>query len=107
MIELDGPQMTSTVNGRAMTWGHLETPSVTELQERTRGLPDAESDGTLSVREVVGDVQDLHGDPANAGALFQVASQFNLPEMAGPSRTPEDGVGIYRRLRLPLRVPLF
>ena len=96
-IELDGPRMTSTVNGQAMTWGHLETPSLTELRERTRSLPGPEGDGTLSVREVVGDVQDLHGDPANAGALFQVASQLNLLEMAGPSRTPEDGVGIYQK----------
>ena len=96
-IELDGPRMTSTVNGRTMTWGYLETPSLTELRGRTRSLPGAEGDSPLSVREVVGDVQDLHGDPANAGALFQVASQFNLLEMAGPSRTPEDGVGIYQK----------
>jgi hypothetical protein len=96
-IKLDGPQMTSSVNGRTMTWGRLETPSLADLRERTRGFPGAEGDGTLSVREVVGDVQDLHGDPANAGALFQVASQFNLLEMAGPSRTPEDGVGIYQK----------
>jgi len=96
-IELDGPRMTSTVNGRTMTWGRLETPSLTELRERTRGRPGAKGNGNLSVREVVGDVQDLHGDPANAGALFQVASQLNLLEMAGPSRTPEDGVGIYQK----------
>ena len=31
----------------------------------------------------------------NAGALFQVASQFNLLEMASPHVTPEQGVGIY------------
>jgi hypothetical protein len=29
------------------------------------------------LREVVGALQDLHGDPVNAGALFQVASQLN------------------------------
>ena len=34
----------------------------------------------------------LHADPANAQALFQVASQFNTLEMTGPSVTPEDGI---------------
>ena len=40
-------------------------------------------------------VQDLHGDLNNAGALFQVASQFNLLEMVSPEVSPEHGVGIY------------
>src|SRR4029450_4098310 len=51
--------------------------------------------GHLSVREVVADVQALHADVANAGSLFQVASQFNLLEMVTPRVTPEHGVGIY------------
>lgn len=37
----------------------------------------------------------MHIDSANARALFQVASQFNLLEMVSPNRTPEQGVGIY------------
>ncbi len=37
----------------------------------------------------------LHANPANAGAVFQVASQFNLLEMVSPSVTPEQGIGIY------------
>jgi hypothetical protein len=37
----------------------------------------------------------LHRDPANARALFQVASQFNLLEMSAPDVTPEDGVTRY------------
>jgi hypothetical protein len=49
----------------------------------------------LNVQEVVANVQDLHKDESNAGALFQVASQFNLLEMVSPSVTPERGVGIY------------
>lgn len=51
--------------------------------------------GKLSLREVVANVQNLHIDSANAGALFQVASQFNLLEMVSSNRTPEHGVGIY------------
>jgi len=38
----------------------------------------------------------LHANPKNAGAFFQVASQFNLLEMTDPSRTPEDGIGCYQ-----------
>ena len=41
------------------------------------------------------DVQALHIDPANAGALFQVASQFNLLEMVSPGVSPEAGVDGY------------
>jgi hypothetical protein len=37
----------------------------------------------------------MHADPGLEGALFQVASQFNLLEMTGPSITPEDGVTRY------------
>jgi hypothetical protein len=37
----------------------------------------------------------MHADPELEGALFQVASQFNLIEMTGPSVTPEDGVTRY------------
>ena len=38
----------------------------------------------------------MHRSPENAGALFQVASQFNLLEMVGPSVTPEQGVTRYQ-----------
>ncbi len=42
-----------------------------------------------------GDARALHADAANAGALFQVASQFNLLEMVHPGVTPEQGVTGY------------
>jgi hypothetical protein len=38
----------------------------------------------------------MHQLHENAGALFQVASQFNLLEMISPEVTPEDGVTRYR-----------
>lgn len=44
-----------------------------------------------SLGTVVGDVRALHADPAYAGALFQVASQFNLLEMVFERVTPERG----------------
>ena len=90
---VDGNALKSRVNGKVLICGELETPSLAELRERVRaGGPGA---GKLSVREVVADVQCLHANEANAGSLFQVASQFNLLEMASPSVTPERGVGIY------------
>jgi hypothetical protein len=45
---------------------------------------------------VTGDVRQMHRLPENAGALFQVASQFNMLEMTGPGVTPEQGVTIYQ-----------
>src|SRR6185295_10700409 len=52
--------------------------------------------GRLKVSLVTGDVRDLHRSPENSGALFQVASQFNLLEMVGPEVTPEQGVTRYQ-----------
>jgi hypothetical protein len=51
--------------------------------------------GRLKFSELVGDAKALHTDVANAGATFQVASQFNLLEMVSPNVTPEQGIGIY------------
>jgi hypothetical protein len=48
------------------------------------------------VSEVVADIQELHAIRTNSGALFQVASQFNLLEMVSPDMTPEQGIGIYQ-----------
>jgi hypothetical protein len=39
----------------------------------------------------------MHQRPENAGALFQVASQFNLLEMVSPGVTPEQGVTRYEQ----------
>jgi hypothetical protein len=94
-LRVDGEGLTSLVNGRTFACGRLETPSLGELRERVRAL--SPRPGRLAVGEVVGEAAALHGDPANAGALFQVASQFNLLEMVSPSVTPEQGVGIYQR----------
>ena len=91
-LRVDGETLTSLVNGRAMACGRLETPSLAELRQRVRtNGPDGGNVGAGSGR----DVQALHADASNAGALFQVASQFNLLEMVSPRVTPEQGVGIY------------
>ena len=70
-------QLKSEASSRSFAVGSLETPSLGELRARTAHLqPAARSTVTI----VQGDVRKLHVDPANVGALFQVASQFNLLE---------------------------
>lgn len=91
-LTLRGERLTSEVNGFQIGCGRLRTPSLAEL----RALDRTEADeAPSSLREVVGDVGSLHRDPEHAGALFQVASQFNLLEMVDPKVTPERGVGRY------------
>jgi len=93
-IEVRHPnQLVSRVNGRRLNCGTLETPTLGELRQRVRGY--ALSGGPIAVREIVADVRSLHADSRNIGAVFQVASQFNLLEMMHPGMTPEHGVGIY------------
>lgn len=78
--------------------GKLSTPALAELNEQAQLVlhTDAALTGILSLEEVVADVQELHAKPDNAGALFQVASQFNLLEMVSPDVTPEQGVTRYQ-----------
>ena len=92
-ITVDGNTLRSHANGKVLVCGELETPSLAELRERVRSS--RHKIEKISVREVVADVRHLHADESNAGSLFQVASQFNLLEMASPNVTPERGVGIY------------
>ena len=92
-IDVNGNRMRSHVNGRELSCGSLEILSLADLRSRIAEFPLAE--GRLQITEVIADVQSLHKDAQNAGALFQVASQFNLLEMVSPSRTPEHGIGIY------------
>ena len=92
-LEVEGTSLKSRVNGRTFVCGRLETPSLGQLRERVRTA--GAKVGKTSLGEVVASVQDLHRDVSNAGALFQVASQFNLLEMVSPAVTPEDGVEIY------------
>jgi hypothetical protein len=96
-LVVDGETMASKVNERVMRCGHLETPTLRELRERARNAN--ATSGTLRLSEVIYDVQELHLNAENAGALFQVASQFNLLEMISPTVTPEHGVDIYENDR--------
>jgi hypothetical protein len=92
-MTVEGNLLKSGVNGNVFICGKLETPSLAELRERVELCKSPR--GSLSVREVVANVQMLHTDEVNAGSLFQVASQFNLLEMVSPNVEPERGVGCY------------
>jgi len=92
-ISIDGTTLISHVNGKKFICGVLEIPSLMELRRRVAAQ--RLRDGRISVREVIADVQQLHTDKSNAGALFQVASQFNLLEMPSSDVTPENGVSHY------------
>jgi hypothetical protein len=92
-IVVDGETMTSKVNGKTFNCGRLETPTLADFRSRVLELNPPK--GKLQLSEVVADVQLLHQQNENTGALFQVASQFNLLEMVAPHITPEHGVDIY------------
>lgn len=92
-LEVDGRQLRSRVNGRSYGIGELELVSLETLRQRARLAAPLGRRSSVSI--VVDDVRKLHAAPRNNGALFQVASQFNLLEMIGPEVTPEHGVTIY------------
>jgi len=92
-ISIDGTMLVSKVNGKSFQFGALEIPTLSELIEQAP--PVEEFKDEIRVREIAGNVQELHCDPSNKNALFQAASQFNLLEMKGPNITPEQGIDIY------------
>ncbi len=83
--------LVSTKDGTRHRFGRFEMVSLGELLD----MSPAGVEGTLSVKTVTGDARALHADSRNAGATFQVASQFNALEMVGPDVTPESGVTRY------------
>jgi hypothetical protein len=93
-LAVEGTELVSRVNHARYGIGELELVSLQELRERVRVGGSAQ--GYLRVRVVTGDVRAMHRSADNAGALFQVASQFNLLEMVSPSVTPEQGVTRYQ-----------
>lgn len=93
-LKVDGRRLQSTVNGKSYAIGTLELVPLNALRARVASTSDPA--GRLKVSLVRGDAGQLHRARENAGALFQVASQFNLLEMTSPDVTPEDGVTRYQ-----------
>ncbi len=78
---------------RGVMVGTLSLPSLAELRKEAAAIAGA---GRPQLSIVEGDARAMHRAPANRGALFQVASQFNMLEMVGPDVTPERGVTGYQ-----------
>ncbi|BBX09937.1 hypothetical protein [Mycolicibacterium aichiense] len=90
-LTIDGDELVSTVNGKRFSIGELTVPTLADLRNRVTVARGERS----SVSALVGDARKLHADPRFVGALFQVASQFNLLEMVSENVTPEQGVTRY------------
>jgi hypothetical protein len=93
-LKADGRQLRSLVNEKIYGIGELELVSLQTLQERAKSA--GSISGRLKVGIVTGDVREMHRSPEYGGALFQVASQFNLLEMVSHEITPEHGVTRYQ-----------
>ena len=93
-LEVEGGSLRSRVNGARYGIGELELVSLQALRERAKSS--GKPLGRIKTRVVTGDVRRMHEARDNAGALFQVASQFNLLEMVSPDVTPEHGVTRYQ-----------
>jgi hypothetical protein len=91
-LRIEDGRLINETNGVGHDVGRLELASLGELRALSAGI---DLPGFLTLGILEGDVRKLHADPENAGATFQVASQFNLLEMVGPGVTPEDGVSRY------------
>ncbi len=93
-LRLRGTSLHSKVNERSFECGRLEIASLNELRAQVASVK--ASPGKLKISSCLGNVQDLHADATNAGATFQVASQFNLLEMISPEVSPEQGITRYQ-----------
>eukprot|EP01048_Picozoa_sp_COSAG05_P004308 COSAG05_NODE_226_length_13453_cov_12.522315_13_plen_382_part_00 len=109
--ELQSKPAVASGRRRPFHVGGFDTPSVAELRMRldqaqalavVLGAPEPEPEpeaasggGGLTFALVSGCAKTLHLSPAHAGAVFQVASQFNCLEMVSPGNAPEGGVTCY------------
>jgi hypothetical protein len=90
-LAVEGYELVSRVNGKRYGVGEFSLPTLAELRERVNPVRGQRT----SITDLIGDARALHADPRFEGALFQVASQFNVLEMTSEQVTPEDGVTRY------------
>lgn len=106
-VTVGGVYLTAVSTNRSFRVGPWEVATVTALRERVNQevFPVGEAktaaaiENGLTLSNIGAEVGALHNDPSNAGAVFQVASQFNCLEMVGPKITPEQGVTRYENDR--------
>lgn len=97
-FSLSGSRLRCWQSGKELQCGDLEIISLSELRTRSAAIAGGET-ARLRLTELIADARALHLDTTNAGAMFQVASQFNLLEMVSPDVTPEQGITIYENDR--------
>lgn len=90
-LRVEGDELVSTVNGKRYGCGTFSLPTLAELRS-TVNVPQVQR---TTVASVVGDARKLHAQKEFGGALFQVASQFNVLEMVSHGVRPEEGVTRY------------
>src|SRR5262249_25376773 len=96
-LAVDGVRLRSLINGESYGIDELELATLQALREQVKS--GTGPIGRLKAVVATGDMRQMHQLPENEGALFQVASQFNLLEMTSPSVTPEQGVTRYQHDR--------
>ena len=92
-LSVENGRLCSTHSSNRFAVGTLETPTLGELRARCAGIENSSARSRISC--IAGDARQLHSEAQYRGGLFQVASQFNLLEMVGPSITPAHGVSGY------------
>src|SRR5476651_2072170 len=77
-LDVQGRRLRSRVNAASYCIGELELVPLQTLRVRAKSAGNLP--GRLKMSVVTGDVRRMHRSLENAGAMFQVASQFNLLE---------------------------
>lgn len=90
-LAVEGDELVSLVNGTRYGIGEFSLPTVAALRARVNPARGQRS----TIEPLIGEARSLHSDPRFEGALFQVASQFNVLEMVSEHVTPERGVTGY------------
>jgi len=98
-FEFEDGVLRSKDNGRSFHVGPFEMPCLRELRSQADAAltetPDSYwSEGELTFHNITGCARELHRDPENEGAVFQVATLFNCL-VCPPGKNPADGVSRY------------
>lgn len=89
-LAVEGDELVSLVTDARHGIGSLSMPALSELRAAPIGARGGRRCAIWWATRA-----SLHSEPEFEGAMFQVASQFNLLEMTGPDVTPDDGVTRY------------
>ena len=94
-LKVQKNRLISLENSKSFSIGKFELIALKKLREKAKIANNLS--GKLKTSLEIGDVRSMHRATENNGALFQVASQFNMLEMAHPRCTPEHGVTRYQK----------